>query len=789
MSDDMGRHGLHARHPVRWMMVGLAMASVTSVCMLLPGCPHLLSKADAYDLSPSVGVERPDGREGTDGISSDDARPSSRVTLGATPIGTSEEEAGTPGAQVGAVEDGGAVSKPPRIVLESSAVCSKKDIELWVTASGNALDRMEVVVAREHDGATSQSVEEFPIASGESHELLFSDPGHVHVDIRLVDGEGRSDTASFDGLIDQDAPQVAFEGVQEGMSYRSSPVLWFTCDDENLFASWADAPGPSCLVEVMRNGEVVAGYSLGDLVRGFEGHSAGLAFSVPGEGRYSLYAVCADAAGNQTEILSGAFVVDGTAPDLTVSFDNDEVSNGSYYHAPRVATVSVADVDFDPRRCVLDTDGEVGAWHVGDSAHMVEVAFVQEGTHHLDVTVQDGSGNACEPFHSGEFTIDLTPPEVLIEGVSDHVSYSGDVRGALHVHDEHCDAEASTVELVGTASGLHEVALQRTGQTDLDCTLDGFPHVRSSDDIYTLRVLGSDLAGNETVQEVVFSVNRFGSTYRVMPESEDYLDGYKGSGQRCYPENIVIEEVNVDSLVERRVRVDHDGRVVELQEGALSGMSVAEGLGDSGFYTLSEEEGRPWHAYVYTIDGSTFEKEGAYRIQLHSVDAAGNISDSTLARSGVQVQLIMDLTAPEIWIDDAEAWQTYIGDTHRMTVRAFDNMSPVDLSVTLDGQEAVVPAGEEEVMIEIGADADRRHVVEACARDQAGNVSQHLSVPGIRVVREAGPEHAAQDMAGRCSRVLLGVGVVAGLVFVLCISVGRGGKRRHPPVTRHGDLR
>ena len=79
--------------------------------------------------------------------------------------------------------------------------------------------------------------------------------------------------------------------------------------------------------------------------------------------------------------------------------------------------------------------------------------------------------------------------------------------------------------------------------------------------------------------------------------------------------------------------------------------------------------------------------------------------------------------------------------------------------------------------------------MEACARDQAGNISQHLSVPGIRVVREAGPEHAAQDMVGRCSRVFLGVGVVVGLVSVLCVSGGRGGKRRHPPVARHDGLR
>lgn len=763
MSCDAGGRGSGMGRLACWLATAMVTVSVVAACMPSSGYPHLMSDEGADGSLLSADVLSIDDDGGSGGAASDEGQLPSGGVPETTPCADGEGGDGdAPGAQEEVDEGEGAASEPPRIALESSTTCSRDDIELWVTASGGTLDHMEVLTAREHGGRTCQSIEELPVVSGEVHELLFSEPGRIHVDVRLVDGEGRCDTASFDGLIDHEAPQVAFEGVQEGMSYRSSPTLWFTCDDENLFTSWDDAPAPSCLMEVMRNGEIVASYPLDSLVRGFEGHSAGLALTIPEEGRYSLYAVCVDAAGNRTEVLSGAFVIDGSVPGLVVSFDNDDVSNGSYYHAPRVATIAVSDADLDPGGCLLDTDGELGTWHEEDSVHMIEVTFAQEGTHHLDVTVRDASGNECAPFHSGDFTIDLTPPEVLIEGLSDHVSYPGDVSGALHVHDEHCDAPTSSVELVGAASGPHEVTMGQTGPTDLDCVIDGFPYVRSSDDIYTLRVRGRDLAGNETLREVVFSVNRFGSTYRVMPGSEAYLAGYGGSGQRCYAESIAIEEVNVDPLVEQRVRVDHDGRVSELQEGIPPRLSATDGTGGPGFFTLSEEEGQPWHGYVYIIDGSTFAQEGAYRIQLHSVDAAGNISDSTLARGGVEVQLVMDLTAPEIRIDDAEAWHTYTGDTHRMTVRAFDNMSPVDLSVTLDGQEAMVPSGEGEAMLEIGADAGKLHVVEAHACDQAGNVSRRLSVPGICVMPDPGSGDTVQDRVWSLPSVLLGLGGLGG---------------------------
>src|SRR5699024_7166407 len=129
------------------------------------------------------------------------------------------------------------------------------------------------------------------------------------------------------------------------------------------------------------------------------------------------------------------------------------------------------------------------------------------------------------------------------------------------------------------------------------------------DDIYTLTAKLVDQAGNETTRSITFSVNRDGSTYKL----NDYTAQVVQCGFTNSPKDIVIQEVNVDTLEFIEITYTKDGEVVTLKEGVD--------------YTVEEEGGDgQWKVYTYTIKASCFEEEGQYSINIYSEDRAKNTS-------------------------------------------------------------------------------------------------------------------------------------------------------------------
>ena len=73
-----------------------------------------------------------------------------------------------------------------------------------------------------------------------------------------------------------------------------------------------------------------------------------------------------------------------------------------------------------------------------------------------------------------------------------------------------------------------------------------------------------DKAGNETEKEVMFSVNRFGSNYIFSETTEKFLDDVYANK----PKDLVVTEVNVDSLVFNGISYGLDGTKKELKAGS-----------------------------------------------------------------------------------------------------------------------------------------------------------------------------------------------------------------------------
>ncbi|OZG50598.1 hypothetical protein [Bombiscardovia coagulans] len=121
--------------------------------------------------------------------------------------------------------------------------------------------------------------------------------------------------------------------------------------------------------------------------------------------------------------------IDSKEPVLTVTYDNNDVRNGKYFKAKRVAKVSLDESNFDfisgndSKRTILTSsiDGRETELHAKDFAnpsgdqHSYEAYLTcdADGDWVVDASVTDPGNHQAQQYHT-EFTVDTTKPVMLI---------------------------------------------------------------------------------------------------------------------------------------------------------------------------------------------------------------------------------------------------------------------------------------------------------------------------------------------------------------------------------------
>ena len=242
--------------------------------------------------------------------------------------------------------------------------------------------------------------------------------------------------------------------------------------------------------------------------------------------------------------------------------------------------------------------------------------------------------------------------------------------------------------------------------------MDDFARTKENDDLYTLTAAITDKAGNVTEETVTFSVNRFGSVYVFSDATEKLLDDYYAKEEQ----DLVITEINVDTLVNNGISYGRDGELVNLEKG--SDYTVKESGSDVS-----------WKEYQYTIDKENFEEEGHYTVTIDSEDRATNVQNNKVKDS--DIEFVIDKTAPSVVITGVENGEQYRADSRDMTVNVADNMAmgTVDVYIGDDITPAKSYKSSEiernggELTYTIG-NADEFQNIKAVARDAAGNEAE-----------------------------------------------------------------
>ena len=495
---------------------------------------------------------------------------------------------------------------------------------------------------------------------------------NVQVTVEAVDYSTNGASKQTEEIkIDNQAPKVSFSFDKSdavgGKYYNKDKTLTITVDERNFDDSYKPEVTSS----------TNQGWSFSGWSSNGEKHTGTITFT--GDADYTVSYFCYDKAGNKsnTEKLD-EITIDKTKPTVAVSYDNNNAKNGNYYQEGRTATITITEHNFNASGVTVTTtanlDGgsvatpQVSGWSSSGDTHTATISYPTDGDYTFTISITDMASNVSDPYATDSFTVDLTKPTIEISNIEDHSANKGTVAPVVTLNDTNFDRSNVNIQLTGVHKGVVNTAnMYTTADTGKGQVITFANFGKNMDDIYTLKAETTDKAGNAYSTEIVFSVNRDGSTYQY----NDYTEELLKKGYTNNPKDIVVSEINVDSLTLSELTLSKNGTVLTLKEG--QDYDVQKSGGDVS-----------WKEYVYTIHAANFEDEGDYTISIYSEDKAKNKTTNT--SKAKQVEFIVDKTSPVISVANLQDGGHYKTDEQEFTANVDDNMALDKVEYYVDGE-------------------------------------------------------------------------------------------------------
>lgn len=539
------------------------------------------------------------------------------------------------------------------------------------------------------------------------------------------------------------------------------------------------------------------------------------------DGDYQLSITGEDLAGNAMEELVYAegtqaaldFTVDKTAPVLSVSYDNNTPNHEFYYKEGRRAEISIEEKNFrsdlvdysvlkdggrEAHGSALSSFSGGEGRGVSELHHQASISYEEDGDYQFNIRVKDLAGNEALAYPEDHFVIDRTAPSLTISDILNESANKGEVSPKISYGDRYLDQDALSLKLIGEVHGEHELSHQQGGSISIartdalnlpmqksmeenespkqkqeekegivyqssaggeegNLSFQNFPEEPDTDDVYRLFAKIVDMAGNETTEELWFSVNRFGSTYLLSDRAKALQGTYQKEG-----EEILISEINADEVLSSALTLYRNEEKHALSEGAEYQTTRSGGNGK-------------WYRGDYLIKKDNFDKEGLYHLQISSQDKAGNLASTEQTERGAELRFGIDRTPPRILLSNVDNQGVYRGDVLDLDLSVQDNLWLEQVDATVDGteelswkdkslQEAVA---KDSFPLQISGEKGKRHKLLVVARDAAGNESRKevsdFVITNNPLLRLISQKNFARNAA---------IATVAGLMGLSCVVNG-----------------
>ena len=409
-------------------------------------------------------------------------------------------------------------------------------------------------------------------------------------------------------------------------------------------------------------------------------------------GVYKITAYAVDLAGNKSQDRSAEFVVDDTAPQISLS----GVRNNAYYNSAVDITASVTERFYESTKVSVTITNVKGGGRLSfpftcsRETTRITNSYNTNGTYKIRMTATDAAGNTSTTDEI-TFTIDTKRPVVTIN-VPEKGRYDAVIAPKVEIKDD--NFESKTITLTKSDGKAFTDKFGETGGTR---TYANFKKIKANDGVYTLSVTATDKAGNKTSDSKNFIVNRFGSTFKTL----NHPDGYG----KYTKKDVVVRETNLSGIKSFKCTIIRDAEEIKAE-----GVKVKNGDKTS----------------TYTIPSSNFEKEGVYKVRIETVDNAGNTS-----KYNSDFSFTIDKTPPVITYTGVESGKVYKENAVKMYISAKDSLTKnPKLSVTIDGRRANLEKDDNGTYATIGSGYNQNIVI--TATDKAGN-SSNVTVERVSV--------------------------------------------------------
>lgn len=554
---------------------------------------------------------------------------------------------------------------PPTVTLAAPPAVTAPETEL-VASVNDALSPVAQVESSLDDGPWQRLDRADPSTGTYRRGLAALAEGPHTLVVRAADAAGNVATSpprSF--AVVTDAPTVQILGVQDGGLYGAGvhPAVVFSLREPGTKTVLLDG-GP------FMSGEEVAV-----------------------EGEHLLVAAARDAMGREAGATAG-FAIDLTPPAIQVT----GVTDGALYGAPVTPSVAVTDAHLDGFTTTLDgqpwPDGAV----VGiEGAHTLQVAALDRVAHQSALALS--------------FTLDLSAPVIVVDGVSPGALYGHAVTPTIVVTDAHPGTSAVRLDGAAFASG-----------TPVE-----------SDGDHALEVSATDAAGHAASAAVAFTIDRTppaiaiagvveGSTYgdAVTPvvsvtdahpgstsadlDGASWTDGAPITGDGPHTFRVqAVDAAGNEATATVHFTIDHGAPRI-----TVTGIENATLYGHAVTPIVLVEDPHPGTQSV-TLDGAPFvsgtpvSAEGEHALHAEATNAFGS-------RAQTDVSFAIDLAAPVIAIAGVEDGARYSGAVTPLV--AITDAHPGTSQTTLDGMAFVsgTPVAE-----------NGNHLLRVEATDAAGN--------------------------------------------------------------------
>lgn len=508
---------------------------------------------------------------------------------------------------------------------------------------------------------------------------------HNYNDIRIVvdaeDNAGNKNSRSYEFGIDITSPVIEIEydnnEAENEKYFKADRIATITVTERNF---------SSDLIDISTESTNISGwsYSAGSSSNGDDDQwTAEVIYSTDGE--YTLNVSGEDLLGQNADDITyngtapQEFVIDKTAPVLTMEFDRNDPANGKYYNSNRTATLTVDDVNFNGVSDIAVNASGGGAAPVFNfSGNTSSVTFGIDGVYSFSGTVTDMAGNVSLPIDCEEFVIDQTAPIITFHNVENMTAYgrSEDAFAPyISIEDTNFDPAGVTVTMTKARWDSEEELNGFGSLNGSSWYLDAIEETPENDAVYTLFVQVQDMAGNPNTEEdsISFSLNRFGSVYLLGEDTKELLDRYYTRES----ETLELTEYNLSNQADSWIDVSRNSEEeIRLAKDSDYTVSVT---GDSG-------NDCNWKMTEYRINGANFEADGTYKVIVYSKDALMNATTNENPASedyASVIEFCKDTVAPTLTLTGVEEGGSYDESEMILLINYFDNseMSSLDVLV------------------------------------------------------------------------------------------------------------